>query len=211
MVNNMGRLPLDSIRKEIKFLFPNYQLTHYRNLIQQLGWKEEYPKRKVHSIYFDTIADDLLFDSIYGLDKREKIRLRYYNEFNDIHFERKIKNDLYGFKIKKIKPNITIINNNNLGIIANEATKWIGHKVFSASQVNYNRYYYNNSIKNIRMTFDTNIETEDLQNNIQRGLNNYCVCEVKSGIDEAINLPFNLMPTRFSKYAFSRVGNDADY
>jgi len=211
MVNNMGRLPLDSLRKEIKFLFPNYKLTHYRNLIQQLGWKEEYPKRKVHSIYFDTIENDLLFDSIYGLGKREKIRLRYYNEFNDVHFERKVKNDIYGFKIQKIKPNITIINNENLGIIAYEATEWIGHKVFPASQVHYNRYYYNNTKNNIRMTFDTNIETVDLQNNIQRVLNNYCVCEAKSGIDEASNLPFNLMPTRFSKYAFSRVGNDSDY
>ena len=103
MVNNMGRLPLDSLRKEIKFLFPDYHLTHYKNLIQQLGWKEEFPKRKVHSIYFDTIDNDFLFDSIYGLGKREKIRLRYYNEFNDAHFELKVKNDIYGFKIQKIK------------------------------------------------------------------------------------------------------------
>ena len=110
-----------------------------------------------------------------------------------------------------LRNNITKINIKNLREIANEAAEWIGHKIFPVSHVQYNRYYYNNSINNIRMTFDTNIETEDLQNNIQRVLNNYCVCEVKSGIDEASNLPFNLMPTRFSKYAFSRVGNDSDY
>ena len=56
---------------------------------------------------------------------------------------------------------ITIINNENLGIITNEASEWIGHKVFPASQVHYNRYYYNNTINNIRITFDTNIETKE--------------------------------------------------
>jgi hypothetical protein len=204
------QLNRDSIRKEIKFLFPIQLLTNYKNLIEQLGWKEEFPIRKVHSIYFDTLENDLLYDSIHGLGKREKIRLRYYNEFNDVHFERKIKKDIYSFKILMPKPNIISFSNKNLCKIANEVTDWVGHKVFPVSQVHYNRNYYKNSINNIRITFDTNIETKDLINNVQRDLINLSVCEVKSGINQTINLPFNLMPTRFSKYSFSRVGNNPD-
>jgi hypothetical protein len=211
MVNNTEKLQLDNLRKELKFILPNHQLTHYRNLIQQLGWSERYPMRNVYSIYFDTIENDMLFDSIHGLSKREKIRLRYYNNYSDIHFERKIKIDTYGYKIKKIYSTLKKIDNNSLIQIALEATDWVGHKMFPASHVNYQRYYYDNLNNNVRITFDTNIQTKDLQNLEHRNLKNYCICEVKIGINQICNLPFNLMPSRFSKYAFSRVGNDSNY
>lgn len=211
MVKNMEKLQLDNLRKEIKFLFPRHQLAHYRNLIQQLSWTEAFPMRTVNSIYFDTIENDFLFDSINGLSKREKIRLRYYNNYSDIHFERKIKNDIYGFKIQKLNPNLTTIDNNSLSQIALDVSDWVGHKVFPSSYIKYERYYYNNLNNNIRITFDLNLQTKDLQNFEHRNLKNYCICEIKIGINQSCVLPFNSTFCRFSKYAFSRVGNDSDY
>jgi hypothetical protein len=207
----MEKLQLDSLRKELKFLLPFYQLSQYKNTIQKLGWNEQFPKRIVHSIYFDTIEDDFLYDSIYGISKREKIRLRYYNDFLEAHLERKIKSDLYGQKITKVVSEFNGTHNIALNKIAKEATTWIGHKVFPASHVNYERYYYNNSKTNVRVTLDCNLQSKDLKNNIKRSFNHYFICEVKTGINQECTLPVNTISSRFSKYAFSRVGNDSDY
>lgn len=48
----------------------------------------------VHSIYFDNADDKALREKIYGVQKREKFRVRYYNEdFSFISLEKKIKYD----------------------------------------------------------------------------------------------------------------------
>jgi hypothetical protein len=209
MENAMEKLQLDKLRREIKFLVPKYLLPHYKNLITQNGWKEEFSSRSIHSTYFDTIENDFLFDSVYGYSRREKLRFRYYDNFKNLHFERKIKDDIYGFKISEPMSEINSIDFQNLHEITNKVSLMFGRKVYLASQVDYKRYYYNNS-KKMRITFDVDIKTKDLQNNIKRELSNYFVCEVKFEVNQQIDLPFNLMSTRFSKYSFSRLGDDYD-
>jgi hypothetical protein len=211
MVKNMEKHQLDNLRKEIKYLIPIHELAHYKNIIYQLGWIEEFPLRTIHSIYFDTIEDDFLFDSVYGINKREKIRLRYYDNYSDIHFERKIKNDQYGFKLFKKYSNEFSINKLKLDELGFHASEWVGYKIFCASFIKYKRNYYTNLNNKIRITFDFDLETDEFHQNTYRTFKNHCILEVKLGIHQHFNFPFNLMQARFSKYVYSRIGDDMSY
>jgi hypothetical protein len=100
MEKYMGENPSDNYRNEVKFILP---ISSYLQVIMELqlnGFYEHFPERTVNSVYFDTLGDQMLFDSIYGYGNRNKIRIRYYNdEMEDIKLEQKIKKNNVGKKI----------------------------------------------------------------------------------------------------------------
>ena len=54
----------------------------------------------IRSIYFDNIQDKALREKVNGMAKREKFRIRYYNDnFERITLEKKIKNNNLCIKV----------------------------------------------------------------------------------------------------------------
>lgn len=155
------------MRYEKKYRITIAQYPLLSNLLRKFNFKIQYPNRKISSIYYDTLDFQLYKDSIEGVSKRKKIRLRFYNEvFNEIKLEKKIKIGDLGFKIID-----TLNNNQSLKEFYPRkfhSIKEIGEKkilipdnienvYFPVTSVNYLRKYYISNDKKIRLTLDNKI------------------------------------------------------
>ena len=88
-----------SYRKEKKFRLSQYDMSKVMSSLRNLGMKNLHPKRTINSIYYDSDDFVLYKDSVEGLAKRIKYRLRYYNdEVKKIRLEKKIRINEYGSK-----------------------------------------------------------------------------------------------------------------
>ena len=88
------------MRYEKKFRVTIAQNPLLAKLLSKFNFKIQYPDRNISSIYYDTLDFQLYKDSIEGVFKRKKIRLRFYNKvFDKINLEKKIKIGDLGFKI----------------------------------------------------------------------------------------------------------------
>jgi hypothetical protein len=204
----MEENPSDNYRNEVKFVLP---ISSYMKVVMELqlnGFHEHFPERRVNSMYFDTIGDKMLFDSIYGYGNRKKIRIRFYNEMEDIKLEQKIKKNNVGKKI------ISSINPIVLGVSNFEISSYVSLKVnqntLLKSKVSYDRQYFYNYKSNVRITLDQNITTEDLENGKLREFL-HLIFEIKYYRNPIPQFSFLRNQVRFSKYVFSRVGDDTIY
>jgi hypothetical protein len=206
----MERLQSNNLRREIKFQIPNHLENEVRLRLAAEGWLNHYPDRIVNSIYYDTENDKMLFDSIYGIAEREKMRLRWYNsDITDARFEIKTK------KGESSNKEVILLNEQEFNFdIKNMLLPSSLHSVLpnknikNCSIVKYNRVYLYNKINKTRITFDKNISTLDFITNKERELTNSFILELKCHLDFSFNLNLIDFQTRFSKYAFSRVGTD---
>ena len=199
----MEKHPSDKYRKEVKFLAPLADFAHVENQLHKLKFIEQYKPRLVHSIYFDTFLDDFLTDSLDGLSERQKIRIRYYNQTEDIRLEKKIKSDQFGKK--EIIP-LEISDEKLLEVGAMEKIV-LNHTHLvtrMTARVNYWRKYYYSYEGNVRITLDSALQTEEMIFGRKRNLQNQFLIEIKCGSKQSIDLNLNLMPQRFSKYSFAR-------
>lgn len=202
----MEKHPFDKYRKEVKFLAPLSDFANVENQLHKLKFIEQYKPRLVHSIYFDTQLDDFLADSIDGLSERQKIRIRYYNQGEDIRLEKKIKSDQFGKK--EIIP-LDISDEKLLEVGAMEKIV-LNHTHLvtrMTARVCYWRKYYYSNEGNVRITLDSALQTEELIFGRKRNLQNQFLIEIKCGSKQSINLNLNLMPQRFSKYSFARFAD----
>jgi hypothetical protein len=200
--------PSDSYRNEVKFVLP---FSSYMKVIMELqlnGFHEHFPERRVNSMYFDTLDDQMLFDSIYGYGNRKKIRIRYYNELEGIKLEQKIKKSNVG---KKIVSNINpiLLRESNFEISSIISLK-VNQNILLKSKVSYDRRYFYNNKSDVRITLDQNISTEDLANGKVREFL-HLVFEIKYYNNPIHQFSFLRNQVRFSKYVFSRVGDDTIY
>ena len=83
-------------RHELKYEITYARCLILRSCLQQVMKRDPYAKEdgtyRVFSIYFDNIYDKALREKIYGVNRREKFRIRYYNEdFSYITLEKKAK------------------------------------------------------------------------------------------------------------------------
>ena len=151
------------IRLEKKFIYQNGDTTYKSFLINGM-FKKIYPNRKINSVYFDCENLKNVWDNINGFGKRIKIRLRWYNElFNEeVFLEEKKKINL-----------MTVKNVKSLGIFKDilELKKFIKknlsheklilNKHLNLSEVltvSYDREYYQDVSKKLRITIDKNIK-----------------------------------------------------
>lgn len=193
-------------RKEVKFLAPNSDLVFLENQLQELNFFEHYKLRLVHSIYFDTFFDEFLTESLDGLSERQKIRIRYYNDGENIQLEKKIKSDQFGKK-EIIPLDISkeeLIQIKTLEKIANEHSQLL---LRASARLSYWRKYYFSEEYKIRVTLDSSLQTEEMIFGRKRTLQNQCLIEIKCGSEQSIDLALNLMPQRFSKYSFARFSD----
>ena len=204
----MEKNPSDNYRNEVKFVLP---ISSYMKVIMELqlnGFYEHFPERRVNSMYFDTIGDQMLFDSIYGYGNRKKIRIRYYNELEGIKLEQKIKKNNVGKKIiSSIKP--ILLRESNFEISSFISLK-VNQNILLKSKVSYYRKYFYNNKSDVRITLDQNISTEDLENGNMREFL-HLIFEIKYYRHPIHQFSFLRNQVRFSKYVFSRVGDDTIY
>ena len=102
------------MRYEIKFPYKNFynnEMLTFLNYDKNI--KQEFPRRKITSIYFDDPNLTTALENIQGISKRRKYRVRFYNDDVNILFhEIKIKNNSLGSKkIIKTKKNFIDLNN----------------------------------------------------------------------------------------------------
>ena len=73
---------LDEWRYEIKFSVPEFDLPFVRSRIQvnENAFSTSYPSRVVNNLYMDTHNMQYLEDSYEGINERQKVRLRWYDE-----------------------------------------------------------------------------------------------------------------------------------
>ena len=206
-------------RIEKKFVFLPGDNKKVDLLIIEGFFKKLYKNRRVNSIYYDTNDLDCLWDNINGFSNRDKYRVRWYNEINnsEVFFEKKK-------KINQITQKTKI----NLGKFKNQdhLNKFLESKDFvngifkittlnlkKILNVSYNRDYYIDNKKKLRITLDKKIITHK---NFDRKFNSnfasidHNILEFKylnkdsRYIREKINnLKFNFRNQKFSKYVQS--------
>ena len=134
----------------------------------------------VHSIYFDNADDKALREKIYGVQKREKFRIRYYNDdLSFITLEKKTKyNDLC------MKLDAKLSEDEYLALLSGE-TEWMRSHPSNLVQelywkrkhqqlrprvlVSYVREPYIYAPGNVRVTFDSKIRTSLFRQNFLLG------------------------------------------
>ncbi len=160
---------MKNVRIEKKFVLGKYKENFVKNFLLLNGFVKQFPRRKINSIYLDTINFDHVKDNINGVSERKKIRLRWYdNNKTKLYFEEKNKRNFLVWKnieeidlssneenfIKKLKDYFFSRNFN--------FTKNFNYQF--VLKVNYTREYWVSADKNIRATVDTNINTSLLKN-----------------------------------------------
>ena len=183
---------------------------------------------KIRSLYFDNIYDKVLMEKINGFNKREKFRIRFYNnDTSFIRLEKKSKNNGLCLKESTIltKEQCKDIINNNLHWIK-DSTDNLLLEFYSKCKyqllkpktiVDYVREAFVYEPGNVRITFDMDIRTGIYSNNIFNPSlpvaptdTNLIILEVKYDefLPEIINNAIqtnNRKAATISKYAASRI------
>ena len=162
-------------RNELKYLITIEQYNKFKYYIEQYLEKDQYYKTKIKNIYYDTSDYLLIRRSIDKPIYKEKIRIRTYNEginpnvfveikkkFNSVVYKRRV--ELPYIEAIKLLNQEEIKEENQ---IINEIKYFISfyNNLKPMLYLSYDRLsYYSKDDKNLRITFDFNIEW--LQNKI---------------------------------------------
>ena len=131
----------------------------------------EYGGYKVRSLYFDNYTDKAVTEKLFGLSRREKFRLRYYNgDTSFIRLERKSKANRLTYK-----EGVTVTENQCAALLAGNFdsikmpepllmelySKIRYQNLRPRNIVDYFREAYIYRAGNVRITFDSNIRTSN--------------------------------------------------
>ena len=208
-------------RLEKKFVFLPGDDKKFETLKVKGFFKKIYNKRRVNSIYYDTIDLDCLWDNINGFSNRDKYRVRWYDDINnsEVFFEKKKK-----INQEKQKTKISLgkyKNREDLNIFlkskdfVNSIFKITALNLVQVLTVSYNRDYYMDNKNKLRITFDKNINIhQNFEGNFFKNLANIDnnILEFKYLLEDSnyvrqkmYNLNFNLRNQKFSKYVQSFI------
>ena len=144
-------------RYEIKFDISGHRS---EEIIKSYNLLQLYPKRKIKSIYFDTINYDYFIDSEEGQTPRKKVRIRSYD--NNKIYSLEFKYTEFYHRKKIVINNFVYNNYNFFKKIRENNIKELLHPKLS---VVYTREYYQSSIG--RVTIDKNILYQKVNNNFK--------------------------------------------
>ncbi len=181
-------------------------------LLNPLSFKKAYPDRIVNSIYFDDYAYTMLQDNLDGNPERRKIRLRWYDEQQDIitgaRLEVKSKVGLTGTKHLFEFPEMTLSDMPEITAKVNEILHF--SNIQPALIVRYHRAYYISFNKHIRLTVDSQLQYTSMEGQVWEAAG--AVLEVKYPPEKEAEVadmmqyfPFRL--TKHSKYAMGMTAN----
>jgi len=153
-------------RYEIKFVLDEDKLSQVVNwLHSETTFVKKYKDRNINSLYFDDMELTSATDNLIGIQNREKIRLRWYDNVEKPPIlEKKVRDNRLGYK-ELVRTNITPDDIKNLNLkkltkmCDNELTKhhiFLDQKIYPTLQVYYERQYFQN-LNGIRITLDQNI------------------------------------------------------
>ena len=125
---------------------------------------------RIRSIYFDNFDDKALRDKIDGVGKREKFRIRYYNDdFSFITLEKKIKTGRLTQKIdatimeeecrRLLEGDTSWMKEHPEELVRELYAKMTYQRLRPRVLVSYKREPYIYSVGNVRVTFDSEIRT----------------------------------------------------
>jgi len=197
-----------SFRFEEKILFHISDYLKIRKFISNSGGIEIYPKRKISSIYFENLHNEMYLNSEEGCLPRKKIRIRTYpKDGNNLNFffETKISSVEGRYKISKKLSKLNYENFLEKGFFDN-----LYGVCYPKLWVTYFREYY--SISNQRITLDQNIVYNGFKSTRSARNNDDIILEIKS-TDKMkkdfldYNIPFQKL--RISKYCegFNKLFN----
>jgi len=126
----------------------------------------------VRSLYFDNYMDKVVVEKLSGLSRREKFRLRYYNDDTSLlKLERKSKANRLAYKESEpvtadqcralIAGNYDCIRIPDAALLMEFYTKILYQNLRPGSIVEYRREAYVFRAGNVRITFDSNIRTSN--------------------------------------------------
>jgi hypothetical protein len=157
-------------RYEIKFILNNIDLARAMKwMYQYTSAEENYPKRKVNSLYFDDIYYSSVKDNLSGIAYRDKKRLRWYDSKRTPPvFEIKNKNGRLGSKEKYI---LNSLDSNFYDLKIEKITStcfedlqsqniFFDRYLLPSMLVSYEREYFE-TLSGLRITFDNNINFYD--------------------------------------------------
>jgi hypothetical protein len=187
-------------RTEEKIFIHQNNYLEFKNLLKNQNAKILYPKRLVHSVYFDNNRSQMYIDSKEGSVIRKKIRVRDYpdTKYNSFNLEIKISSIEGRFKKSKKIKRIEYDTYLKTGYMDNDYGKCM-----PKLEVSYNREYY--LYKNcLRITIDKNILYKKFKKSEKIYKEKLIACEIKSNavINKSLILnEFPFISHRFSKYA----------
>ncbi len=198
-----------------------------KHLVQQDDHVGPDGKYVIHSLYFDNLSDKALREKLDGIDKREKFRIRYYND-NAKYIRLEKKSKIHGLCDKQSAPltkeeTIRLCNGDNAFLL--ESGNPLLQELYAKMKyqllkpkviVDYEREPYVYRPGNVRITFDSNIRTSLYHDRLFDG--EYfsapaepdgIILEVKYDaflpeiIEKAVRVPCR-QASAFSKYAICR-------
>jgi hypothetical protein len=177
------------------------------NKISFFNWLKEkkakliFKPRQIYSIYFDNNDLSIYTDSVEGISKRKKIRIRTYDSLDLINNNKKLE---FKYTSPYGRSKLTQEINNFPSIIKTGFFDNMYGICMPKLIVSYKRFYY--KIENERITYDENISYAKFKINLKNLVYSYdpeIIIEVKSNnyLNESEinkNIPFKTV--RFSKY-----------
>lgn len=175
METNMEKQLLDNNRRfERKYISELNKSWMFRDKLIEKNFIKIYEKRKVISLYFDTVDYKFFKDNIEGTGNRIKARLRWYQNSN--HTNNKIKTTL---ELKKKRGFVGTKKQLNFGTyeslselleicknfhFQNKVSNVVKRQIFPVLITSYDREYFLNINKKFRSTIDTNLKVIPINN-----------------------------------------------
>jgi hypothetical protein len=225
--------------REIKY---RHELKHYINVADYLAIRSrlcqimsvdsnsnENKEYKIRSLYFDNLQDKALMEKVNGINRREKFRIRFYNDNHSfIKLEKKMKNNGLCAKVSEsiskeecmslLNGDIAFLKDSGKELFIELYCKMKDQLLRPKTIVDYTREAYIYKPGNVRITFDKSIRSGIFSKNlfdenlptVQSIDSRYIVLEVKydeflPDIVQAIIQTNERKSTAISKYAAARI------
>ena len=207
-----------NLRFERKYWLDANKSSIFKNILKDKQFNEIYKKRRVMSLYFDTLNFKFFRENIEGVGNRIKPRLRWYQDIQenkldeiDARLEIKKKSGFVGnklnFKIEKYKNIYELIKSINQFDFQKKISNIVNTQVFPILITSYEREYYLSSDKLFRSTIDTNLKVSSVKNILHKIPMFKDIMELKYDLindnnfrNKFISSDFKLRHQKFSKY-----------
>ena len=161
-------------RHELKYNISYWQYLQIRSMLRQVMQMDPHTGKdgtyRIRSIYFDNLQDKALREKVDGVAKREKFRIRYYNDhFEQITLEKKIKDNNLCMKVscpleetqcrRLLLGDMEWMRQHPDSLVQELYGKMKYQQLKPRVLVSYTREPYIYAPGNVRITFDWNVRT----------------------------------------------------
>lgn len=217
-------------RSEYKYYMSYSDAARLMAQVSQIMSPDQYSVKgsyRVKSLYFDSFDNQDYYEKVDGYRDRKKIRLRIYDEestYAKLEMKGKMGNYQHKYSVTLSREMAEQMIHGNYEVLL-ERKEEVAHKIFSLMRLSHYRpvaiieydrraFVYDNF--NTRITFDTNIRSEEIRMDLFEKNLNYTsvmkemvVLEIKfdkhlAGFIQKMLAPYSLNQTAISKYCMGR-------